>query len=240
MLTKNTFIKIIRRVNYKNIKPIYNLNYIPKSSFSANKTNNNINDDSKLNTNSESNKQTIEKGNETSELNSNQAQDKNISEDSIKSKITKKYSDNYQLSQEEINSILKKPLKKPNILHETQVEQLDLKRSYEKSVQDKIGDARYNTIQHLHHHLEISSKDPIDINILTPSDRPDVKYYKYNLPIPNIDPQIEGLEDVFERERAKRVTPNQKIWELLKLDEESDYKRYELALKDKYNNGKYA
>ena len=110
MLTKNTFIKIIRRVNYKNSKPFYNLNYITKSSFSSNNTNNNINDDSKLNINSESNKQTIEKVNQTSELNYNQAQGKNTSEGTSKSKITKKYSDNYQLSQEEINSILKKNL----------------------------------------------------------------------------------------------------------------------------------
>ena len=70
------------------------------------------------------------------------------------------------------------------------------------------------------------------------SDRADVKYYKYDLPIPNLDPEIEGLDDIFERENRKRITPNQNLWEVLKLDGDSDFYSYQKNLQAKYNHGK--
>ena len=43
---------------------------------------------------------------------------------------------------------------------------------------------------------------------------------------------------MFEREKKKRVTVNQRVWELLDLGEEDPYEEYEKRLVDKFNYGK--
>jgi len=151
-----------------------------------------------------------------------------------------KYSEKYKLSEEEIQKILKKPKKKPNILAKTEIEREDVKDYYEKSIEEKIGATRFNTVKEFNTQLEIAQKLDIGTQEIKPSDRPDVKYYKYDLPIPNIDPEIEGLDDIFERERKKKVTTNQKIWEQLSLDVDSSYENYEKSLQNQFKFGKEA
>jgi len=152
-------------------------------------------------------------------------------------KKTGKYSDKYELSEQEIQSILKKPKKRPNILAKTQVERGDYKANYEKSIEEQLGSARFNTVKEWNTKMELAQKIEITAPEIKPSDRPDVKYYKYDLPIPNIDPEIEGLDDIFERERMKRVTPNQNMWQTLELTGDSDFNAYETSLQKKFNFG---
>jgi len=149
-----------------------------------------------------------------------------------------KYSDKYKLSEDEVKNILRKPKKKPNILAKTEVERADIRDYYEKSIEEKIGTTRFNTVKEFNTQMEMAQKIEIATPEFRPSDRPDVKYYKYDLPIPNIDPEIEGLEDIFERERKKKVTVNQKIWEQLSLDANSSYENYETSLQNNFKFGK--
>ncbi|EGR34259.1 hypothetical protein IMG5_018840 [Ichthyophthirius multifiliis] len=79
----------------------------------------------------------------------------------------------------------------------------------------------------------------IQENILKESQQdmiPQVKYYKYGLPIPNIDPQIKGIEEIFEKKKYEIVTPNQRLWNVLNLNENTPYEAYQMALRHKYNN----
>jgi hypothetical protein len=149
------------------------------------------------------------------------------------------FTDKYQLSKEEINSILRKPKSKPDILVGTPVERGDFKNEYEKSIEEKIGTARFQTVKQFNTMLEDSKKTTLPESVTRPSDRPDVKYYKYDLPIPNIDPEIEGLDNIFDREMKKKVTVNQNVWEVLALDKESDFKSYQLGLQKKFSFGRY-
>jgi len=149
-----------------------------------------------------------------------------------------KYADSYKLSQEEIQNILKKPKKRPNVLAKTEVERADIKALYEKSVEEQIGSSRFNTVKEFNTKLELAQKLEIDVPEIKPSDRPDVKYYKYDLPIPNIDPEIQGLDDIFEREQKKRVTTNQKIWERLELSADSSFEAYQKCLQDRFKFGR--
>ena len=149
-----------------------------------------------------------------------------------------KYSDRYDLSQEEIQNILRKPKQKPNVFAKTEVERADIKAIYEKSIEEQIGTARFNTVKEFNTKLEASQTLEITPQDITPSDRPGVKYYKYGLPIPNIDPEIEGLDDIFEREAKKRVTVNQKIWDRLELGADVNFESYEKGLQRKFNFGK--
>lgn len=111
---------------------------------------------------------------------------------------------------------------------------------YEKSIEEQLGTAKFNTIKYLNDmNKEIEASKYKDVSLhIKPSDRPDVKYYKYDLPIPNIDPEIEGIEEVFERERKKKVTTNQRVWSLLELDGEHDFDTYQNRVLEKFNHGK--
>jgi len=146
-----------------------------------------------------------------------------------------RYNDKYNLSEQEIQSILKKPKKKPNVLAKTQVERGDYKANYEKSIEEQLGSARFNTVKEWNTKIELAQKIEISAPGMKPSDRPDVRYYKYDLPIPNVDPEIEGLDDIFERERMKRVTINQNVWQTLELDGEANFEAYETGLQKKFN-----
>ena len=46
-------------------------------------------------------------------------------------------------------------------------------------------------------------------------DRKDIKYYKYDLPIPNVDPEIKGLDQIIEEEKMSILTINEKLWNKL-------------------------
>lgn len=148
-----------------------------------------------------------------------------------------KYTEKYKLSSDEVKNILRKPKSKPNILVGTQIETPDYKANYEKSIEEQLGTSRFNTVKTFNELLAESNKIEKVNTSIKPSDRADVKYYKYDLPIPNIDPEIEGLDDIFERENRKRITPNQNVWALLNLDKESDYSSYEKGVQAKFNFG---
>ena len=62
-----------------------------------------------------------------------------------------------------------------------------------------------------------------------------MKYYKYGLPIPNIDPDFKSIEDFEREEKAKKLTTNEKTWTLLGLNEESPYELYEFQIKKEFN-----
>lgn len=175
----------------------------------------------------------------------------------------RKYRDSYKLSEEEISEVLMKPKSKPQILH---AQEVNYNPSYQKDIQDlikerlkPISQSQPNPYQETlpdvseEHKEAILSSEKKDeakdkavqlgkqnyygVNIFRESDRPDVKYYKYELPIPNIDPEIEGLEDVFERARQAVVTPNMQLWDALALDKNSSFQDLERRLQETYQNG---
>ena len=51
---------------------------------------------------------------------------------------------------------------------------------------------------------------------------------KYGLPIPNLDPEFKTLDDLLEEESKLNLTINEKIFNLLRIDEETAYNVYEI------------
>lgn len=159
---------------------------------------------------------------------------KTTSETSLdENKLTEKY----ELSQDEITSILRRPKKPINILHQHEVEDPELKQDYEEQIEAKLGKVRLNVIKKYSEQMDEAMDLKENVPTVKPSDRPDVKYYKYDLPIPNIDPEIKGVDELLFDERAKQTTPNLHLWEVLQIDGKTAYKSFELELNKKYNNG---
>eukprot|EP01017_Pseudomicrothorax_dubius_P042843 TRINITY_DN704_c0_g1_i16.p1 TRINITY_DN704_c0_g1~~TRINITY_DN704_c0_g1_i16.p1 ORF type:complete len:304 (-),score=70.71 TRINITY_DN704_c0_g1_i16:63-974(-) len=82
--------------------------------------------------------------------------------------------------------------------------------------------------------LKLGRKEYLGVEIFRESDKPEVRYYKYELPIPNIDPQIEGLKTYEELQEESIVTPNMEVWELLKLDKASSFEDYLMRVNETY------
>jgi len=60
---------------------------------------------------------------------------------------------------------------------------------------------------------------------------------KYGLPIPNIDPEFKGIDEILEEERLAIKTVNENVLEMLELDENSSYQEYENSLQKYFNHG---
>ncbi|KAL4453346.1 hypothetical protein ABPG74_017553 [Tetrahymena malaccensis] len=161
-----------------------------------------------------------------------------------------KYSDQYELSSDEIDNVLKKKPKKEkqSVVFATEISQ---DPTYEKDIKETLQEIQskpknYNANQTLAEENDdyldgqgitsTSSGKGIITGRLDDETRVQVKYYKYDLPIPNIDPEIKGVVDPFERAKREYETSNQRLWALLNLNENTPYETYELALRHKFNN----
>ena len=58
---------------------------------------------------------------------------------------------------------------------------------------------------------------------------------KYGLPIPNLEFKFEPVEFELGNTKLPESTPNIRLWEVLRLNEETPYDVYELELKNKFN-----
>lgn len=65
---------------------------------------------------------------------------------------------------------------------------------------------------------------------------PEIKYFKYDMPIPNVDPDFKGLPKILEESEKDVETITTKLFDELKLNENSSYDQYELELSKRYNN----
>lgn len=148
------------------------------------------------------------------------------------------YSEKHRLSQEEMDEILMKPAKSPNILHKEEVENPAVNEDYEESIESKLSKARSKVVKMYTENLEQAMTLKDSVPSIRPSDRPDVKYYKYDLPIPNLDPEIKGLDELLNAEAENETTPTINLFNTLHLNAKTDYQTFELELTKKYNNGK--
>lgn len=170
-------------------------------------------------------------------------------------KLSKKLKESYQLSDDEISSILLKPKSKPQIMHPQEV---NFDPNYERDIKDIIKEKlkpvepKQEIVPQRKDHVKevkgaastqeeksvkLGRQKQSGVEIFRESDRKDVKYYKYELPIPNVDPDFEGLDDVFERARKAVVTPNMELWEALAMDKMTSYEDYLMKLKENFNYG---
>ena len=67
-------------------------------------------------------------------------------------------------------------------------------------------------------------------------EKSDVSGLKYDLPVKNANPEFQSLEDILEKEKSLTQTPNQKLWQLLLLNENTSYQVYEGALQQRFSS----
>ena len=159
-------------------------------------------------------------------------------EETAQTKNSNIYSEKYKLSQEELDEILMKPAKSPNILHKEEIEIPEIEKDYEESIEEKLGKVRSKVVKMYTETLEKALELRDSIPAIRPSDRPDVKYYKYDLPIPNLDPEIKGVDELLREQEELETTPTINLFNTLKLDGKSSYQTFELELDKKFHNGK--
>lgn len=65
---------------------------------------------------------------------------------------------------------------------------------------------------------------------------PEVKYFKYELPIPNIDPGFRGTNEIADILRPLPTTPNENLWNSLPgITGDSSYEEFESAIVKRFN-----
>lgn len=63
-----------------------------------------------------------------------------------------------------------------------------------------------------------------------------VKYFKYDLPIPNIDPEFKGIQEISDIISPVANTPNENLWLQLKdIDGDSSYEDFERSMQTRFN-----
>jgi len=166
---------------------------------------------------------------------------------SLNTKKPYKFCDKYELSQEEIDKILKRksqqtpepphkpdPLPAQNIDLESKTDE-KLQKIFSQKINYEIPDRFIADFEQKKHKIPIS-----DQSIIKPdekSDKPPVTYKeKYGLPIPNKEMPSEELFE-FEYEKKVPETTNMKVMNLLNITEETPYETYELELQKKFNFG---
>lgn len=151
----------------------------------------------------------------------------------------------YELEKEQISNILRKK-KKRNVLLKTEVPdqgpELTVDEALLKSQEEKTKPVELKKNQVDVKSFEnkvLAQKSLIDSiqNGLIPM--PDeIKEFKYGLPIPNIDPEIKGIQEIADQLTVLPPSPTENLYELLKLDGESSYGEFEHALQTSYNFSK--
>ena len=63
-----------------------------------------------------------------------------------------------------------------------------------------------------------------------------IRELRYGLPIPNIDPEFRGVEEIADILRPLPKTPNENLWGMLpQLSGDSSYDDFEMAMRDTFN-----
>lgn len=151
------------------------------------------------------------------------------------------FSDKYELSQAEVDKILKRKPKKP-------AESAQLGNPPES-----VADQEKEQLQHLFKkkpNYEIPDRFIADLEPIKPKandqtiakveekeDKAPAEYQtKYGLPIKNVEiPEEQALD--FERDKQPVETTNMRVMNMLKITEDTPYETYELELQRKLNSG---
>lgn len=64
-----------------------------------------------------------------------------------------------------------------------------------------------------------------------------VREIKYELPIPNIDPEFKGMLELWDELHPEENTSNMNLWELLKIPERASYDDFQTAVRNEFNFG---
>ena len=65
---------------------------------------------------------------------------------------------------------------------------------------------------------------------------PHIREFRYGLPLPNVDPEFRGIEEISDLLRPLPSTPNENLWAMMpELTGDSSYEDFELALKNRFN-----
>ena len=158
-----------------------------------------------------------------------------------------KYCDKYDLTEEEIDKILKKKPKsaKPeNVAFETpQSQTIDFSTNKDEEKLKQIFSAKlnYEIPDKFIADLEKTETPPKSPNNLTKKEEQKVEppaeiKLKYGLPVKNVElPSEEVFE--FDHEKLPAETTNMRVMSLLNINADTPYETYELELQKKFNFG---
>lgn len=151
------------------------------------------------------------------------------------------------LSREEVSTILRKKKQRDRIVREPQAEgkeEPQVTLDQVKRMQDAV-EARAATPQNpaivpqeekpLFDFHAYSSKLEEYLRGLTPLPT-HIREIRYGLPLPNVDPEFRGIEEISDILRPMPKTPNENLWAMVpELTGDSSYEEFELALRNRFN-----
>ena len=152
------------------------------------------------------------------------------------------FTDKYEMTQEEIDQILKKKIKKsesvqniPPINHQSISDSEEkLKKIFAQKLDYEIPDAITPDInKQTPENLNISDQIITKTTDKTPAERKE----KYGLPIPNKEMIVDDAYELSIDKKDKEETVNMRIMQVLGVNEETPYETYELELQKKFNFG---
>jgi hypothetical protein len=162
--------------------------------------------------------------------------------------ILKKHRENNhetQLKPEDISVILRKKkvrdtmevikVPKGNAEPDMTIEQIrNMAKKNEEALAPK-EEATLKTEEHMYDFMIYSSKLESYLKGVGPLPT-GVTHFKYDLPIPNVDPEFRGVEEIADILRPLPKTPNENLWlSLPEITGDSSWEEFELAVKKKYN-----
>ncbi len=132
----------------------------------------------------------------------------------------------YDLKDAEISNIL---------LRGTQEKQIQLSDTEEEDASTALKESGVQKISRMQAISQEYQNQDIESKYMGKTDV-QVKYYKYGLPIPNLDPLFRGLDEIMEDERLQVMTPHENLCSLLQITSDTPFEEYRQALQTTFNH----
>lgn len=151
-----------------------------------------------------------------------------------------------ELSREEVNTILRKKKPRDRIVMDRPSEDSqeptltleEVRRMRDATESRAVTAAKAEAVAEPEQMLDFmahSSKLEEYLRGLVPLP-PHIRELRYGLPLPNVDPEFRGIEEISDLLRPLPKTPNENLWAMMpELSADSSYEDFELALKNKFN-----
>lgn len=151
-----------------------------------------------------------------------------------------------ELSREEVNTILRKKKPRDRIVMDRPSEDSqeptltleEVRRMRDATESRAVTAAKAEAVAEPEQMLDFmahSSKLEEYLRGLVPLP-PHIRELRYGLPLPNVDPEFRGIEEISDLLRPLPKTPNENLWDMMpELSADSSYEDFELALKNKFN-----
>lgn len=151
----------------------------------------------------------------------------------------------FKLEEDQISNILRKK-KKKTVMMKTEIPDQGPELTVAEALQ-KVEEEKKETVPLKKNEIDASSfknkieaqKSLIDsIQSGLVEMPPEIREFKYGLPIPNINPEIKGIQEITDQLTVLPNTPTENLYEVLHLDGDSSYQEFESALENSYNFSK--